>query len=112
MIETSTKAIITAILLIAAALPCCGAAEDGAKIFQAKCAPCHGKKGLGKTSTKAPSLVSGHAATLSDDQIRALIMTRANGEVEAKPAHTMMKQRLEASQVDALLAYIRELQKH
>jgi mono/diheme cytochrome c family protein len=87
------------------------AADDGASLFKARCASCHGATGKGRPSAKAPSLLSDKVKSLSDDSIRDLIASRANGEMEKKPAHTSIKKRLTAEQVSAVVAHIRELQK-
>jgi hypothetical protein len=48
---------------------------------------------------------------MSDDNIRDLIASRANGEMEKKPIHTSIKKRMTADQMTAVVAHIRELQK-
>jgi cytochrome c553 len=87
------------------------AADDGARLFQARCASCHGASGKGKPSAKAPSLLSNKVKSMSDDSIRDLIASRANGEMEKKPVHTSIKKRLTADQMNAVVAHLRELQK-
>jgi len=87
------------------------AADDGASLYRAKCASCHGKKGEGKRSAKAPSLVSDEVKSMSDYSIRDLMASRANGEMEKNPTHTSTKKRLTADQMNAVVAHIRELQK-
>lgn len=42
------------------------AAEDGAAIYKAKCAACHGADLAGKPAAKIPSLVSDDARKASD----------------------------------------------
>jgi len=93
-------------------VPCLAlAADDGASLFKARCAPCHGKSGTGKGSAKAPSLLSDKVKSMSDDGIRDLIASRANGEMEKKRMHTSIKKRLTAGQMSAVVAHPRELQK-
>ena len=87
------------------------ASGDGSQLYKAKCAHCHGKSGKGKPALKAPSLVSDEVRNLSDQAIRDLINSRANGELEKKAAHSSMKQRLTADQVSQIVAHIREMQK-
>ncbi len=84
------------------------AAEDGAALFKAKCAVCHGANGEGKPALKAPSLVSDEAKKLSDADITDMI---ANGGKEKKATHAFSKKGVTDDQVKALVAYIRELQK-
>ena len=99
------------LLAISILVPCLGfAADDGASLYKAKCASCHVKKGEGNRSAKAPSLVSDEVKSMSDDRIRDLVASRANGEMEKKPTHTSVKKRLTADQMNAVVAHIRELQ--
>jgi cytochrome c553 len=51
-------------------------ADDGAGLYKAKCAMCHGADGAGKPAAKIPSLVSDDAKKLSDAQITDMV---ANG---------------------------------
>jgi mono/diheme cytochrome c family protein len=100
------------LLAISILVSCFAFAEgDGASLFEARCASCHGASGKGKPSAKAPSLLSDKVKSLSDDSIRDLIASRANGEMEKKPVHTSIKKRLTPEQVSAVVAHIRELQK-
>jgi mono/diheme cytochrome c family protein len=84
------------------------AAEDGAAIFKAKCAACHGADATGKPAVKAPSLVSAEAKKLTDDELTDAI---ANGGKEKKASHAFSKKGVTPEQVKALITYIRELQK-
>ena len=84
------------------------AAEDGAALYKAKCAMCHGANGEGKPAVKAPSLVSDEAKKLSDADITDMI---ANGGKEKKAAHAFSKKGVTDDQVKALVTFIRELQK-
>jgi cytochrome c len=100
------------LLAISILVPCLAfAAEDGASLYKAKCASCHGDGGRGKPSVKAPSLLSDKVKRMSDNSIRDLIASRTNGEMEKKPMHTSIKKRLTADQMTAVVAHIRELQK-
>jgi mono/diheme cytochrome c family protein len=85
-------------------------AESGRDLFRDRCADCHGKNGQGNRKMKAPSLTSSTVKNLSDDDLKRLISQRANGEMERKSSHTLLKQRLTADQVDAVIAYIRTVQ--
>jgi mono/diheme cytochrome c family protein len=103
----------TAILAVAAAVlvftpRTSRAAEDGAALFKAKCAMCHGPNGEGKPALKAPSLTSDEAKKKSDADLTDMI---ANGGKEKKPTHAFSKKGVSDDQVKALVAYIRELQK-
>ena len=76
------------------------AADDGASIFKAKCAMCHGPDGAGKGAAK--SLISDEAKKLSDDDITKVVTTN--------PKHAAVKS-LTLDQVKAVVGYVRELQK-
>jgi len=84
------------------------AADDGAALFKAKCAMCHGADGAGKPAIKAPSLVSEPAKKKSDADLTDMI---ANGGKEKKAAHAFSKKGVTDEQVKSLVNYIRELQK-
>jgi mono/diheme cytochrome c family protein len=84
------------------------AAEDGAALYKAKCAMCHGADATGKPAVKAPSLVSDEAKKKSDADFTDQI---ANGGKEKKAAHAFSKKGVTDDQIKALVGYIRELQK-
>lgn len=79
------------------------AAEDGATIYKAKCAVCHGAEATGKPAAKIPSLISDQAKKLSDEDISKAITE--------KPKHAAVAKSLTPDQVKALLSHIRSLQK-
>lgn len=100
------------LMLASLLIPCSPvAADDGAALFNTKCAPCHGKDGRGKPSTKAADLVSDKVKAMTDGDIKDLIASRTNGEQEKKPMHTFQKKRMTDDQRNAIVAHIRELQK-
>jgi mono/diheme cytochrome c family protein len=100
------------LMLASLLIPCSTlAAEDGAALFNAKCAPCHGKDGRGKVSTKAADLLSEKVRAMTEADIKDLIASRANGELEKSPMHTFQKKRITDEQRNAIVAHIRELQK-
>ena len=86
------------------------ATEAGASLYLAKCASCHGNNGHGRHSVKAPSLVSEDARKLSDERLRDLIQSRANGEMERTPSHTAIKKRLTDDQIAHIIEHIRKMQ--
>ncbi len=86
------------------------AADAGGALYRERCAQCHGKNGAGRTGKKAPSLVSAKVRKMSDDDLRAVISQRTNGEMEKDSAHTLLKKRLTADQVGEIAGYIREMQ--
>ncbi len=79
------------------------AADDGAALFKAKCAMCHGADAAGKPAMKAPSLISDEAKKMSDADL-----TKAVAEKAKHPAGVKS---LPADDVKAVVAYIRTLQK-
>ena len=84
------------------------AADDGAVIYKAKCAMCHGTDLAGKPAAKAPSLVSDEAKKASDADLTDAI---ANGGKEKKPMHAFANKGLTPDQVKMVVAYIRGAQK-
>ena len=83
-------------------------AEDGAALYKAKCAMCHGADATGKPAVKAPSLVSDEAKKKSDADYTDMI---ANGRKEKKATHAFSKKGVTDDQIKAIVSYIRELQK-
>jgi cytochrome c553 len=79
------------------------AADDGATIYKAKCAMCHGADGAGKPAMKAPSLISDEAKKKSDDDFAKAIAGTAK--------HTPAVKSLAADDVKAVISHIRTLQK-
>src|SRR5579871_5403748 len=84
------------------------AADDGAAIYKAKCAACHGADAAGKPAAKIPSLVSDDAKKLSDADLTDFV---ANGGPSKKPAHAFASKGLTPDQVKAVVEQIRNLQK-
>jgi len=79
------------------------AADDGATIYKAKCAACHGADASGKPAAKIPSLVSDEAKkALDDDLVKS---------ITEKPKHPGMVKGLPADQMKMVVQYVRSLQK-
>jgi len=76
------------------------AAEDGAAIFKAKCAMCHGAGGEGKSG---PAL---KGTTMSADQIADALLKGAPGK---KAPHGKPMAGLTADQASAVAAYVKSL---
>ena len=89
-------------------LPNLSWAEDGAALYKAKCAACHGADATGKPAAKIPSLVSPEAKGLSDAELTDAI---ANGGKAQKASHAFAKKGLTDDQVKAIVTYVRGLQK-
>ncbi|HXY04064.1 MAG TPA: cytochrome c [Terriglobales bacterium] len=83
-------------------------AEDGAAIYKAKCAVCHGADGAGKPAAKIPSLVSDDVKKLSDADLTDFV---ANGGPTKKATHAFASKGLTPDQVKAVIEAVRNLQK-
>jgi mono/diheme cytochrome c family protein len=92
-------------LTIVAIAPKSFAAEDGSKVFAAKCAMCHGANGEGKGSF--PALNSGEVQKMSDAQIADVIAKGKNG----KTSHAFEKKGLDEPTIKGLVTHIRSLKK-
>ena len=79
------------------------AAEDGAAIYKAKCAACHGPNGEGKPAIKAPALKSDEVKAKSEDDLAKFLSTN--------PKHAGVAKALSADQSKAVIGYIRDLNK-
>lgn len=84
------------------------AAEEGATLYKAKCAACHGADLAGKPAAKAPSLVSDDAKKASDADLTDAI---ANGGKDKKAMHAFANKGVTPDQVKMVIAYIRDSQK-
>ncbi len=84
------------------------AAEDGAALYKAKCAACHGPNGEGKPAIKAPALKSDDVKKLSDEELTEAI---ANGGKTKKATHAFANKGVTPDQIKALVAHIHELNK-
>ena len=107
-IETmKTTKLVMLVMTIAVALfiliPNLSWAEDGAAVYKAKCAMCHGPDAAGKPAMKAPSLISDEAKKKSDADLTKAIAETAK--------HTPAVKSLAADDVKAVISYIRSLQK-
>jgi mono/diheme cytochrome c family protein len=83
-------------------------ADDGAAIYKAKCAVCHGPDGAGKPAAKIPSLVSDDVKKLSDADVTDFV---ANGGPSKKATHAFATKGLTPEQIKAVIAAVRDLQK-
>jgi len=84
------------------------AADDGAGIYKAKCAACHGVDLAGKPAAKVPSLVSDDAKKMSDADLTDMI---ANGGKDKKAMHAFSNKGLTDDQIKMVVSYLREAQK-
>jgi mono/diheme cytochrome c family protein len=79
------------------------AADDGATIYKAKCAMCHGADAAGKPAAKIPSLVSDDTKKASDDELAK--------DITEKAKHPATVKSLPPDQIKMVVSYIRSLQK-
>lgn len=102
-----TMKIAMLVLTIAVALfvllPNLAWAEDGAALYKAKCAACHGPDGAGKPAAKIPSLVSDDAKKKTDEEITKFLASN--------PKHAGVAKALNEEQTKAVIGFVRELQK-
>lgn len=107
-----TTKLVMFVLTIAVALfiliPNLSWAEDGAAIYKAKCAACHGADATGKPAAKIPSLVSDDTKKMSDADLTDFI---ANGGPSKKATHAFATKGLTPEQIKEVVGSIRDLQK-
>lgn len=107
--KKTTMMVLTAFALVLFAAPV-AQAEDGAAVYKAKCAACHGADGKGDTAMGKKQglrdLGSADVQKQTDEELTAVI---ADGK--GKPAHAYSKKGVTAEQIKALVAHIRTLKK-
>jgi mono/diheme cytochrome c family protein len=79
------------------------AAEDGAAIYKAKCAMCHGPNGEGKPAAKIPALKSDDMKKKSADDITTFL--------GSNPKHAGVAKALNADQTKAVVDFVVGLNK-
>jgi len=82
------------------------AADDAAKVFDTKCAVCHGKDGAGKLKG-TPDFRSAEVQKLSDQQLFDIVAKGKNG----KESHAFSKKGVDDKTIKELVSYIRSLKK-
>ena len=95
--------VVTIAVALFILLPNLAWAEDGAALYKAKCAACHGPDGAGKPALKAPSLISDEAKKKTDDEMTKVLASN--------PKHASVAKALNEEQTKAVIAFVRELQK-
>lgn len=102
-----TLVLTIAILLVLAAVPALFAA-DGAALFKAKCAACHGADATGQTAVgKTMKIRDFHAADVQKQSDADLTKIIEDG----KGKMPSFKGKLTADEVTAVVKYIRSLKK-
>jgi cytochrome c553 len=106
-IMKKVSVLLTMVLAIAlvmfVVMPGLSWAEDGAGIYKAKCAMCHGADAAGKPAAKIPSLIGDDVKKMSDADLAKAITDTAKHPAPVKG--------LAADDVRAVVTYIRTLQK-
>ena len=95
--------ILTVAVALFILIPSLSWAEDGAALYKAKCAMCHGPDGAGKPAAKIPSLVTPEAKAKSDADLTKVVQTN--------PKHAALAKALNDDQLKAIVAAVRDLQK-
>ncbi|HET8667637.1 MAG TPA: c-type cytochrome [Terriglobales bacterium] len=87
-------------------------AADAAGLFKDKCVSCHGADGSGKTAAgkkmETPDLHSKQFVEMSD---KDMFETIARGTRHKKYPHSFLYTGLNETQINGLVAHVRELQK-
>ncbi len=106
-------------IAFAAALPLVAARAEvdkkAERLFKAKCASCHGTDGKGQTDQGKKMAISDLSApdfqkAKTDDQIKASIANGVKKEKNGKKQEMdPFSEKLEAAQIESLVAYIRNL---
>ena len=96
------KRVAVVALFLAMCLPA-WAAEDGAALYQKKCAGCHGANGEGKPAVKAPAL---KGTKLDAGQLVKQITT---GDAASKAPHNKGIAGITPDQAQAIADYIKTL---
>jgi len=92
-------------LLMALAAPA-AVADDGAKVFAAKCAMCHGPDGAGKMKG-TPDFRTAEFQKKTDAELTSSITNGPSG----KESHAFSKKGVDDATIKSLVAYIRTLKK-
>ena len=100
------RVLLVLIVAIAVALPMLAADPDGAALYKAKCAMCHGPDGAGQTATgkamKVRDLRSADVQKQTEKELEAIV---TNGKAKM-PAY---KGKISEAEIDALVKYIKTL---
>lgn len=88
--------------------PAAARSEDASALYKSKCAVCHAPNGSGRKALKGSNLLADAVKQRSDTQLAEAI---ANGVRKGDEAHAYAKKGISSGQVQALVEYIRGLQK-
>jgi cytochrome c len=79
------------------------AADDGAALYKAKCAGCHGASGDGKPAMKSPALKG------TNLDVNQIVERLTKGQSGSKAPHSKGMAGLNGEQADAIAEYIKTL---
>jgi len=99
----NNKMVVALAALLLSASTATWAAADGASLYKAKCAACHGANGEGKPSMKAPAL---KGSAMDADKIAEHI---TKGEPTSKAPHNKGISGLSDEQAKAIADYVKTL---
>ena len=99
----NNKMVVALAALLLSASTATWAAADGASLYKAKCAACHGAGGEGKPSMKAPAL---KGSAMDADKIAEHI---TKGEPTSKAPHNKGISGLSDEQAKAIADYVKTL---
>jgi cytochrome c6 len=91
------------VCLILLPLSSWAAGPNGADLFKAKCAVCHGADGAGKAAMKTPDLRSDDVQKKSDKELADFVATNAK--------HNFAKKGMTPDEINAVVSFIRSLKK-
>ncbi len=94
-------AAVAALSLIAG--PISAVAEDGAALYKAKCAVCHGANGEGKPAMKVPAIKG------TKMEMNQLVDQLMKGDSTKKPPHNKGMSGLNEEQATAIAEYVKTL---
>ena len=109
MNQRKLAVIVSAVVAIAIGVPAfAGGGPDGAAIYKAKCAMCHGPDGKGQT----PVGKSMHARDLGSDEVQKMTNAELNKIIsDGKGKMPAYKSKLDQASIDAVIEFIRTLKK-
>jgi len=99
-VRISKSLILLLVIALSVSLALPAFAADGAAIFKAKCAACHGPEGQGKIGPKLAG------TSVSADQIEGML---TKGDDAKKPPHKKPMASLSADDIKAVAAFVKTL---
>jgi mono/diheme cytochrome c family protein len=101
--KTLKLAVVTVLTALLLAGPTTLLADDGADLYKAKCAGCHGPQGEGKPAMKAPTL---KGTALNEEQILTVLQ---KGDASKKTPHTAPFKAISEADAKAIATFVKSL---